>query len=175
MVTGETIRVHGNVKNTGLITNLPDHCCMAGPCLVDRNGAQPCYVGDLPSQLAALNRTNVNVQSLVVEAALHRDREAVCQAVMVNPPTSAVLTPDQIRRMVDEMFEAESCWLPEMQGGRASADAPPCRFGDPLAYEPSGEMGSPFERASSGVVGIADSIGPGRQSQPSVPSAAFVP
>jgi alpha-galactosidase len=115
VVTGEPIRINGNVSNTGLITNLPDGCCVEVPCLVDKNGINPCYVGELPPQLAALNRTNINVQSLIVEAALNRDREAAYHAVMVDPLTSALLTLDEIRSMTDEMFDAQKQWLPDME------------------------------------------------------------
>jgi len=111
VVTGNQIRINGNVNNSGLVTNLPKDCCVEVPCLVDKNGINPCYVGELPPQLAALNRTNINVQSLIVEAALNRDREAVYHAVMVDPFTSALLTLDDIRKMVDEMFNAEKQWL----------------------------------------------------------------
>lgn len=113
VVTGNQIRINGNVNNSGLITNLPKDCCVEVPCLVDKNGINPCYAGELPPQLAALNRTNINVQSLIVEAALNRDREAVYHAVMVDPLTSALLTLDDIRKMVDEMFKAEEQWLPD--------------------------------------------------------------
>jgi alpha-galactosidase len=112
VVTGNEIRINGNVRNTGLITNLPQDCCVEVPCLVDKNGINPCYVGELPPQLAAINRTNVNVQSLIVEAGLNCDREAACNAVMVDPLTSSLLTLDEIRKMVDEMFEAQKQWLP---------------------------------------------------------------
>jgi alpha-galactosidase len=112
VVTGKQIRINGNVNNSGLITNLPKDCCVEVPCLVDRNGINPCFVGEIPAQLAALNRTNINVQSLIVEAAINRDREAVYNAVMVDPLTSALLTLDDMRKMVDEMFEAEKQWLP---------------------------------------------------------------
>jgi alpha-galactosidase len=114
VVTGDEIRINGNVNNSGLITNLPKDCCVEVPCLVDKNGINACYVGELPPQLAALNRTNINVQSLIVEAALNRDREAARHAVMVDPLTSALLTLDDIRKMVDEMFEVEERWLPDM-------------------------------------------------------------
>ncbi|MBN2323821.1 MAG: alpha-glucosidase/alpha-galactosidase, partial [Spirochaetes bacterium] len=107
--------INGNVRNTGLITNLPTGCCVEVPCLVDKNGINPCYVGELPPQLAALNRTNINVQSLIVEAALKRDREAAYHAVMVDPLTSALLTLDEVRSMTDEMFDAENQWLPDME------------------------------------------------------------
>ncbi len=100
------------MNNSGLITNLPANCCVEVPCLVDKNGINPCYVGELPPQLAALNRTNINVQSLMVEAALNSDKEAAAHAVMVDPLTSALLTLDEIKKLVDEMFTAEKKWLP---------------------------------------------------------------
>jgi alpha-galactosidase len=113
VVTVNKIIINVNVNNSGLITNLPKDCCVEVPCLIDKNGINPCYVGELPPQLAALNRTNINVQSLIVEAALNRDREAAYHAVMVDPLTAALLTLDDIRKMVDEMFAAEKQWLPD--------------------------------------------------------------
>jgi len=112
VVTGKQIRINGNVNNSGLITNLPKDCCVEVPCLIDKNGINPCYVGEIPPQLAAINRTNINVQSLIVEAALNKDREAVYHAVMVDPLTSALLTLDDMRKLVGEMFDAEKQWLP---------------------------------------------------------------
>jgi len=107
------IRINGNVPNTGLIDNLPAGCCVEVPCLVDGNGVQPTKVGLLPPQLAALNRTNINVQELIVEAALTGKREAIYHAVMLDPLTAAVCTLDQIRSLVDEMLTAQSQWLPK--------------------------------------------------------------
>jgi alpha-galactosidase len=112
METGREKVIHGNVKNEGHITNLPDGSVVEVPCLVNKNGIQPTYIGDLPTQLAALNRTNVNVQELAVEGALTGDKEKIYQAVMMDPLTASVLDMDQIRAMVDEMFEAEKEWLP---------------------------------------------------------------
>lgn len=63
-------RMNGNVPNTHLIENLPVGCCVEVPCLVDANGIQPTHVPHYPTQLAALNRTNINVQELIVDAAL---------------------------------------------------------------------------------------------------------
>jgi len=111
METGSPCRINGNVENTGLITNLPLGCCVEVPCLVDKGGIHPCSVGDLPPQCAALNRTNINVQELAVKAALEKDRSAVIQAIMFDPLTSALLTPREIERMVNEMFRAEAEWL----------------------------------------------------------------
>jgi len=111
METGRQCRINGNVRNNGLITNLPQGCCVEVPCLVDKNGIHPCYVGDLPPQCAALNRTNINVQELAVKAALEKDQAAVVQAVMFDPLTSALLTPREIEEMVNEMLKAEAEWL----------------------------------------------------------------
>jgi len=105
------ICINGNVPNTGLIDNLPLGCCVEVPCLVDRNGIQPTKVGWLPVQLAALNRTNINVQELIVEASLTGNKETVYHAAMLDPLTAAVCTLPQIREMVDSMFEAEKAWL----------------------------------------------------------------
>jgi alpha-galactosidase len=98
--------IYGNVPNTGLITNLPQGCCVEVPVLVDGVGLQPTVIGDLPPQLAAICRTNINVQELTVEAALSGKREHIYHAVMLDPHASATLTLDQIWRMCDELIEA---------------------------------------------------------------------
>jgi len=109
--TGEPCRINANVENQGLITNLPQGSCVEVPCLVDKSGIHPCYVGDLPSQCAALNRTNINVQELAVQAALTGDKDALLEAVTLDPLTSSILTLDEIKKMVDEMLEAEAKYL----------------------------------------------------------------
>jgi len=106
METDVPYRIGGNVLNMGLITNLPRNAVVEVACLVDRNGVQGCFVGDLPEQLAALNRTNINVQLLTIEAALTGKREAVYHAAMLDPHTSAELTLDQIRALCDELLAA---------------------------------------------------------------------
>jgi alpha-galactosidase len=115
METGEPRIVYGNVSNRGLIDNLPQGCCVEVPCLVDRNGLQPTKIGMMPPQLAALQQTNINVQSLVVEAALTRKREHIYHAAMLDPHTAAELSLDQIWSLVDELIEAHSDMLPEYQ------------------------------------------------------------
>ena len=106
-ITTNTPRViYGNVLNHGLIDNLPQECAVEVPCLVDANGVQPTRIGALPAHLAALIRTQVNVQELTVQAALNRDRRAVYHAAMLDPHTAAELDLDQIWRMVDELLDA---------------------------------------------------------------------
>ena len=106
-------RVHGNVQNTGLIPNLPPNACVEVPCLVDRDGIHPCYVGNLPEQCAAINRTNINVQLLTMQAARSRRKEDIYMAAMMDPHTAAELSMDDIRAMCDEMLEAHDSWMPK--------------------------------------------------------------
>jgi alpha-galactosidase len=107
-------RINGNIPNRGLIASLPNGCCVEVPCLVDGNGIQATSIAHYPAQLAGLNRTNINVQELIVQAAVKGDREAVYHAVMIDPLTSAVATLDQIRRMVDELMAAKHAGCPNL-------------------------------------------------------------
>jgi alpha-galactosidase len=104
--------VYGNVPNRGLIDDLPAGCTVEVPCLIDGNGVQPTRVGDLPPQLAALIRTNVNVQELAVEAALSGRREHVYHAAMVDPHTAAELDLEQIHELVDALLAEHGDWIP---------------------------------------------------------------
>jgi alpha-galactosidase len=113
METGQPRVVYGNVANNGLIDNLPQDCCVEVPCVVDKNGLQPTKIGTLPPHLAAMMRTNINVQELTVEAALTGKREHIYHAAMLDPHTAAELSLDQIWSLVDELIEAHGDWLPQ--------------------------------------------------------------
>jgi alpha-galactosidase len=115
METNEPIKVNGNVPNRGLIRSLPENCCVEVPCLIDANGVQPTSLDHYPTQLVALNRTNINVQELTVEAALTGNTEAVHHAVMLDPLTAAVCTLPEVRAMVDEMLDIQEQWLPQFR------------------------------------------------------------
>jgi len=104
--TGQPSVIYGNVPNDGLIDNLPQGCCVEVPVLVDKNGLQPIRIGKLPLQLAALMRTNINVQELAVEAALTGRRDYVYQAAYLDPHTAAELDLEQIQALVDELLTA---------------------------------------------------------------------
>ena len=114
IATGAPRVVYGNVSNRGLITNLQDRCCVEVPCLVDGNGVQPTRIGELPAQLAGIIATNVNVQSLAVEAALSGKREHVYHAAMLDPHTAAELTLDEIWRLVDDLLAAHGEIIPPL-------------------------------------------------------------
>ncbi|MCY1143118.1 alpha-glucosidase/alpha-galactosidase [Actinoplanes sp. Pm04-4] len=112
MVTGEQRRIHANVPNHGLISNLPEGYAVEVPCVVDRLGVRPERVGALPPQCAALNRSFVNVGQLTVQAALDGDPRLVRQAAMVDPNTAATLTMDQIWALCDELTAAHGDLMP---------------------------------------------------------------
>ena len=111
--TGNPTVIAGNVLNKGLITNLPEDVCVEVPCLVDKNGIQPTYVGALPTQLAALNRTNINVQELTVEAALTLEKNKIYQAAYLDPHLSSELSLAYITQLVDDLIEAHGDYLPD--------------------------------------------------------------
>lgn len=115
METDKPYKIGGNVINNGLITNLPDDACVEVPCLVDRSGITPCYVGKLPTQLAALNMTNVNVHLLTIEAAMTLKKEYIYHAAMLDPHTSSELTMDMIVNMCNELIEAHGDWIPKFK------------------------------------------------------------
>ena len=116
METDTPIRIAGNVMNTGgVIANLPREACVEVPCLVDRNGVQPTYVGNLPPQCAALNRTNINTQLLTIEAAITGKKEHIYHAAMLDPHTAAELTLDEIVALCDDLIEAHGDWLPKFK------------------------------------------------------------
>ena len=114
--TGVPFRFNGNLRNDGHITNLPDGCCVEVPIYADKNGLHPWHIGNLPPQCAALNMTNVLVQSLTVDASFSGDIETVMQAVALDPLTASVCTLKEIREMVAEMTEAQRAFLPQFAG-----------------------------------------------------------
>ena len=113
METNKAFKFGGNVINHGMITNLPDEACVEVPCVVDKSGIVPTYVGALPEQCAALNRTNINVQLLTIQAVITRKKDYIYQAAMLDPHTAAELSIDDIVAMCDDLIEAHGDWLPK--------------------------------------------------------------
>ena len=111
--TGTPRVIYGNVSNHNLIDNLPFGCCVEVPCVVDKNGVQPVRIGRIPSHLAALMQTNVNVQALTVEAVLKQDPQRIYHAAMLDPHTAAELDLDQIWSLVDDLLAAHGGWIPQ--------------------------------------------------------------
>ena len=124
--TGVPVVIHGNVKNRGYIDNLPDDSPVEVPCLIDGNGIHPVRTGALPTHLAALNRVQLNVQELAVQAVQTGDPEYVVQAMALDPLTAMSCTLDEIRAMTRELLEAHTPWVTCLKGELASK---------PLIYE----------------------------------------
>lgn len=114
IVENKPFQIGGNVLNTNhLITNLPEEACVEVPCLVNGMGVNPCYVGALPVQCAAMNMTNINVQLLTIEAARTKKKEHIYHAAMLDPHTASELDIDTIKKMVDELIDAHGDYLPK--------------------------------------------------------------
>ena len=113
MTTGVPFEIAANVLNHGYIENLPQGCCVEVPCVVDAAGITPRRMGRLPEQCAALNRTNINVQELTIEAALTHKREHIYHAAMLDPHTAAELSISDIIALCDEMIESNAGWIGE--------------------------------------------------------------
>lgn len=111
----EMYKFNGNVRNFGLIDNLPEGCCVEVPVLASKRGLEPIHVGKMPAQLALLSGTSAQIEELVVEGHLAGDREMIYQAICYDPLTSAVLSLREIRAMVDEMFKQNEEWLPQFK------------------------------------------------------------
>ena len=111
VVTNKPYKIGGNVLNTGLITNLPRNACVEVPCMADASGVTPTFVGDLPEQCAALNRSNINVQLLTIEAAATHKKDYIYQAALMDPHTSSELDMDDTVKLCDALIEAHGDWL----------------------------------------------------------------
>ena len=108
---GRPFVFNGNVPNKGSIPNLPYDACVEVPVVADRMGFKTTIAGELPEHLAILVNTTARIESLVVEAAMRKDKEAVYHAVCMDPLTSAVCSLDEIKQMTDELFEINQDFL----------------------------------------------------------------
>jgi alpha-galactosidase len=113
MKTGEPVSVYVNIPNEGWIDNLFDGGVIEVEAIVDADGIHPQPFGSLPPQLAALDRRHLEFHDLAITALIEKDREAAIHALMLDPLTSAVCSPRDIRAMFEEMVEAEREYLPD--------------------------------------------------------------
>lgn len=160
--TGERFDFQGNRVNRGAIANLPADACIEGPMYADDAGLHTVPVGDLPSQCAALNLSNISVQRLTVEASITGDPEAIVHACAVDPLTSAVLSLREVREMASEMLEAQREWLPQFEG-RSIRPAP--HISIPADVEPA-EV--PLDPALSIAQRFGDVLSPKERDRPGV-------
>ncbi len=121
IVTGVPMVIYGNVANEGYIEQLPRGAAVEVPCLVDANGIQPTVVTDIPAQLIALMRTNLNVHELTVQALVKQDRSHIYHAAMLDPHTAAELDLEQIHLLVDDLISAHGNWMPDWVGEQGAS------------------------------------------------------
>ncbi len=112
---GEPFRFNGNVRNTKLITNLPEDACVEVPVFVDKDGLHPVHVGALPPQVAMLTNLSAQIEEMAVAGALTGDPRKVYHAILNDPLTAAVLAPAEIKQMVNEMFAQNAAYLPQFK------------------------------------------------------------
>ena len=108
-------KFNGNVRNFGLIDNLPEGCCVEVPVLASSRGLEPIHVGKMPPQCALLSGISAQIEEMVVEGNRLGDKEMIYQAICYDPLTAAVLSLKEIRDMVDEMFKQNEAWLPQFK------------------------------------------------------------
>jgi alpha-galactosidase len=121
--------IHASVPNTGLIPNLPLNGVVEVEVLIDKNGYTPTYFGNLPEQVAALCRSNMAVFELCAQGILANDREAIIHAMMLDPLSAAVCSPAEIRQMAEELFKAETKYIPNWCNKKPVAKKLPFRRG----------------------------------------------
>jgi len=112
---GEMFEFNGNLLNRGLVDGLPDDCCVEVPVVASRAGLRAVRVGKLPPQCALLVNTSAQIETLVVQGSIEGDREKIVHAVMYDPLSAAVCSMQEIRDMVDEMFEKNKDYLPQFR------------------------------------------------------------
>jgi len=106
---------NGNVRNFGLIDDLPEGCRVEVPVVASKAGLRAMHVGKLPAQLALLNNISSRCEEMAIEGSLTGNREMIYHAILFDPLTSAVLGTREIRSMVDEMFAANEAYLPQFK------------------------------------------------------------
>jgi alpha-galactosidase len=112
---GEPFKFNGNVRNTGLVTNLPEGACVEVPVYVDRVGFHPIPVGALPPECALLTQLSSGIEEMVITAALTGDPMMVYRAICHDPLTAAVLSLAEIRQMTNELFAQHENCLPQFK------------------------------------------------------------
>jgi alpha-galactosidase len=112
---GEPFKFNGNVRNTQLITNLPENACVEVPVLVDRAGFHPMHVGALPRECALLTQLSSGIEEMAIQASLAGDPTMIYRAICHDPLTASVLSLAEIRQMTNELFAQHKDYLPQFK------------------------------------------------------------
>src|SRR5206468_1189558 len=94
-----------NVVNNGALPGLPDWAVVEVPALVSGSGVTPLRMAALPPAITALLNQQVAIQDRVVEAAVHGDRQAALQALLLDPLITSYTVAEQ---MLDEFLSVHA-------------------------------------------------------------------
>lgn len=122
LTSGTEGSFYGNVRNNGLIDNLPREAVVEVPCLMNGNGIFPCRMGRIPPQLAAVMTPHIHVHQMALEGVRRRDRDLIRMAIQADPLTGAICSLPQINQMVDQLFVENEPWMqhwPKLQSKKA--------------------------------------------------------
>ncbi len=112
---GDIFQFNSNVPNTGIITNLPEGCCVEVPVVASRTGFAAQHIGALPPQCAILTSLTAQIEMMTVEGCLTGNAEMIYQAIAHDPMSAAKLSLAEIRKMVAEMFRKNKKYLPHFK------------------------------------------------------------
>jgi alpha-galactosidase len=112
---GEPFKFNGNVRNTHLITNLPEGACVEVPVYVDRAGFHPIHVGALPPECALLTQLSSGIEEMAITASIEGDPTMVYRAICHDPLTASVLSLAETRQMTNELFAQHKDYLPQFK------------------------------------------------------------
>ncbi len=115
LLGGEPFSFNGNVPNKNLIDNLPQDACVEVPVWASKKGLELVQVGPLPPQVAALTNLSAQIEEMAVQGAISGDPRMIFHAVLNDPLTAAVLSMDEIKQMVNQMFEQNQPYLPQFK------------------------------------------------------------
>jgi alpha-galactosidase len=97
-----------NLPNEGYITNLSADSIVEVPAIVSGNGVNGLALGELPRGIAALCKTQIDIQHLVVDAGVNGDRNLVLQALLTDPNIPSA---DAALKIYDELMEVNKPYL----------------------------------------------------------------
>lgn len=97
-----------NIRNDGLIANLPDWIVVEVPAVIDKRGVTGMPMGWLPRGFAGLLNNQVAVHDLTAEAVLNKSRAAALQALLVDPIVGQY---DGLEEMLNTVIDYQQKWL----------------------------------------------------------------
>ena len=107
---GDHYHLAVNLPNSGQIPNLPEGAIVETPGVVTGAGVHPVGVGPLPEAIAELCRREIAVTRLCVDAAVHGDRQAALQCLLLDP---VITDMDVARQILDDYLENYREHLPQ--------------------------------------------------------------